>query len=132
MRMLAKRYFILLIALAALLSASCSVIPDATQCGMVVDSFMKAAAVRDVDTAYSLFVEGVAREDVEKLVLENSDYFSGYQDISVRGLNIEYVGPDFSEYKGTARYSDGKRIEVGDRMVILGTRDQLRFLDEEK
>jgi len=27
---------------------------------------------------------------------------------------------------------EGTKIEVGDRMVILGTRDQLRFLEEEK
>ena len=78
---------------------------------------MKAAAARDVDTAYSLFVEGVARKDVEKLVLENSAYFSGYEDTSVRGINIEYVGPDFAEYKGTAKYSDGRKIAIAAALV---------------
>ena len=116
-RTLTKRCFIVFVCLTALLGTSCSVIPDATQCSTVVDSFMKAAASRDVDTAYSLFLEGVVRKDVEILVLENSGYFSGYEDISVRGINIEYVGPDFAEYKGTARYSNGKKIAIAAALV---------------
>jgi hypothetical protein len=118
-RTLTKQSLIVLIALTAffLLSTSCSVVPDVTGCNTVVDSFMKASEARDVDTAYGLFIEGVARKDIEKLVLENSNYFSGYEGISMRGINIEYIGPDFAEYKGTAKYSDGKRIGVEAALV---------------
>lgn len=116
-RMLTKHSLIVLIAITALFGTSCNIIPDVTGCNAVVDNFMKAGATKDVDTAYSLFVEGVERKDVEKLVLENSDYFDGYESTSVRDLNIEYVGPDFAEYKGKAKYSDSKRIEIGAALV---------------
>ncbi|MFC2024416.1 hypothetical protein ACFLTJ_02415 [Chloroflexota bacterium] len=118
-RTLTKQSSIVLIALTALFlfGTSCNIIPDVTGCNTVVDNFMKAGAAKDIDTAYSLFVEGVARKDVEKLVLENGDYFDGYEDISMRGINIEYIGPDFAEYKGKAKYYDGKRIGVGAALV---------------
>lgn len=78
------------------------------RCGQLHESW----CTPDVDTAYSLFIEGVARKDIEKLVLENSHYFKDYEDVSMKGINIEYFGPDFAEYKGTAKYSDGKRIGI--------------------
>jgi hypothetical protein len=78
---------------------------------------MKAADAQDIDTAYDLFIEGIDRRDVEKLVMENVSYFQGYESISFKAMNIEYVGPDFAEYKGMAKYHNGDRNTIAAALV---------------
>jgi hypothetical protein len=53
-----KRLLIVSIVLIAVLVASCGAIPGATECNTVVDSFMQAGAVKNVNAAYDLCVDG--------------------------------------------------------------------------
>ena len=101
--------------------ASCSAIPGADECNAVVDSFMKAAAQKDVDSAYSLCVEEMAREDIENLVLEDNEFFAGYQNIKMKGINIEYKeNRSYAEYEGEAYYSGDIIRSVESELILRG------------
>jgi len=116
-----KRLFTGSILLTAVLVTSCGAIPGATECNAVVDSFMQAGAAKDVNAAYDLFVEEMAREDIENLILEHHQYFAGYQDITMKSISVEYRdGYSFAEYGGEAKYADGKKRSVDAELVKLG------------
>ena len=101
--------------------ASCSAIPGADECNAVVDSFMKAAAQKDVDSAYNLCVEEMAYEDIENLVLEDSEFFAGYQNIKMKGINIEYKeNHNYAEYEGEAYYSGDQVRSVEAELILRG------------
>ena len=101
--------------------ASCSAIPGADECNAVVDSFMKAAAQKDVDSAYSLCVEEMAWEDIENLVLEDNEFFAGYQNIKMKGINIDYKeNRSYAEYEGEAYYSGDKIRSVEAELILRG------------
>jgi len=116
-----KRLFIGSIVLMAVLVTSCGAIPGATECNTVVNSFMQAGAAKDVNAAYDLCVEEMAREDIENLILGQHQLFAGYQNISIKGINIEYKGArSFAEYSGEAKYSDGRTMWVEAELVKRG------------
>ena len=101
--------------------ASCSAIPGADEYNAVVDSFMKAATQKDVDSAYSLCVEEMAREDIENLVLEDNEFFAGYQNIKMKGINIEYKeNRSYAEYEGEAYYSGDIIRSVESELILRG------------
>ena len=120
-RVLVKYCFAASIILIALLVASCAIIPGGKECNAVVDGFMRAGAAKDVEAAYGLCVEDIAREDIENLILRQHQYFAGYQDISMKGINVQYSDPyDYGEYSGEAKYSDGRRMWVEAELVKVG------------
>ena len=120
-KMFIKYFFIGPIVLTAVLVTSCSAIPGATECNTVVNSFMQAAAAKDVDAAYDLCVEEVVRDDVENLILGQHQLFAGYQDISMKGINISYSGGrNSAEYSGEAKYSDGQTMWVEAELLKRG------------
>jgi hypothetical protein len=101
--------------------ASCSAIPGADECNAIVDNFMKAAAQKDVDTAYSLCVEEMAWEDIESLVLEDNQFFAGYQNIKMKGINVEYEdNRSYAEYEGEAYYSGDIIRSVEAELILRG------------
>jgi len=112
-----KNHFIGFIALTALLSASCAAIPGATECNTVVDSFMEAAAAKDVDTACTLLPTPVSeanRKDIEEFILNNYVLFEDYQDIKMQGISVNYNvysaegdEVDIAEYSGEVKYAGG-------------------------
>ena len=115
-------YFITgLLAFVFFVSASCSAIPGADECNAVVDDFMKAAARKDVDAAYGLCVEEMAWEDIENLVIEGNQFFAGYQNIKMKGINIEYKEDrSYAEYEGEAYYSGDKIRPVEAELILRG------------
>jgi len=116
-----KRLCIGSIVLIAVLVTSCGAIPGATECNTVVDNFMQAGAAKDVNAAYDLCVEEMAREDIEDLILGYPQYFTGYQDITMKSINVEYgEGRSFAEYNGEAKYSDGKKMWVDAELIKRG------------
>ena len=116
-----KRLFIGSILLMVVLVASCGAIPGATECNEVVDSFMKAGAAKNVNAAYDLFVDEMAREDIEDLILGYHQYFAGYQDITMTSISVEYrEGRNYAEYGGVAKYADGKTMSVDAELVKRG------------
>ena len=113
----------------SLLGVSCSAIPGADECNAVVDSFMKAAAQKDVDTAYNLCVEEMAYEDIESLVIDGNQFFAGYQDIKMKSINIEYEGNrDYAEYSGEAYYSGDKVMRVESELIKRGEEWQIVYI----
>jgi len=120
-KMFIQRLFTGSILLTAVLVTSCGAIPGATECNAVVDSFMQAGAAKNVNAAYDLCVEEMAREDIENLILEYHEYFAGYQDITMKSISTEYRGGhSFAEYGGEAKYADGKKRSVDAELVKLG------------
>lgn len=120
-KLLIKGFFIISIVLVSFLVASCSAIPGATECNTVVDSFMQAGAAEDVDTAYDLCVEEMAREDIENFILKQNQFFAGYQSISMKGISVEYgSGRSFAEYNGEAEYLEGRTMWVEAELVKRG------------
>ena len=126
-RIFIKYCLVASIILIALLVASCTVIPGGKECNAVVDGFLRAAAAKDVEAAYGLCVEEMTKEDIENLILGEHQYFAGYQDISMKGINVEYGDPyDYAEYSGEAKYSSGPTMWVEAELVKKG--DEWRLL----
>ena len=120
-KMFIKCFLIGSIVLTAILVTSCGAIPGATECNTVVNSFMQAAAAKDVDAAYDLCVEEMARDDIENLILGQHQFFAGYQDISMKGISIKSEGGRrFAEYSGEAKYSDGRTMWVEAELLKRG------------
>lgn len=109
------------IILIALIVTSCTIIPGGKECNAAVDGFMRAAATKDVDAAYGLCIEEMAREDIENLILREHQFFAGYQDISMKSIHTEFKsGRTRSEYSGEAKYSDGRTMWVEAELVKRG------------
>ena len=103
------------------IGTSCSAIPGADECNAVIDSFMKAAAQKNVDSAYSRCVEEMAWEDIESLVLEDNQFFAGYQNIKMKGINVEYEdNRRYAEYEGEAYYSGDIIRSVEAELILRG------------
>lgn len=120
-----KHALVATIVLIALLVASCGVIPGAKECNATVDSFMRAAVTKDVDTAYGLFCEGakqtVTKKDIEDFVLGEYQLFEGYQDVTMKGIDVHYSGEgDTAEYNGEAKYADGSTAWIEAELVKEG------------
>ena len=118
---LIKYFLIGSIVLTAVLVTSCGAIPGATECNTVVDSFMQAAAAKDVDAAYDLCVEEMERVSIENLVLGQHQFFAGYQEISMKSINVSSSGGrNFAEYSGQATYADGRTMWVEAELLKRG------------
>ena len=95
-----------------------------------MNSFMKAAAAKDVDGAYACMCSRAAtREDVESFVQNRYDLFQGFQEVKMRGVEVHYseTEGDTAEYQGEAEYSrdfatwvEAELIKEGDKWKIWG------------
>ena len=118
-------------------------------------SKLEAAGANRVINPYHSAGQRMARLALYPLVTDFIErVLQGYgEDLALEDMEIKeesrLVGKSIREVQGNSKGasilairkkgsdivpkpSEGTKIEVGDRMVILGTRDQLRFLEEEK
>lgn len=134
---LIKYCLIVSVALFVLLATSCALIPGGKECNAVVDSFMEAAAAKDIDTAFALTVPGATRKGVEDFILGEHYLFEGYQDVKMRGIEVHWSEEgNTAEYVGEAQYVGGFKRGLEAWLVKSGeewkiTRIWVEMLPEE-
>jgi len=118
------RYFIIGFSsslLVTFLTGPHGLLPGATECYTVIERFMRAGMVRDVDAARGLCVAEMTRDHLENMIAANHQLFTGYQGISTRSIGVRHRGRrGFGNYCGEARYPGGRVVCVRACLVNRG------------
>lgn len=90
----------------------------------VVAEFMEVAAVRDIDTACTLFASPVSetgRKNLEELILGSYELFEDYQGIKTRHIEFQWSkSGDTIVYSGEVQYLGGFKGWVDAELIKQG------------